>query len=317
MAKKWTKEENIFLKENYYTIDHKELSKKLCRTISSIRTKVSELGVSKQRRWSEKDSEYLIKNYNKNTLKEIGNELGYCSRTIFEKTKMLQLKPEYIHHVSCCDERFFVRENWSCELAYVVGLMLADGHISKYDSTHWSVALALCDKDVIYKLKNITGHKAGIYGRKLKSGKTYYRIEFSGRKIWQFFTGLGMNNHKSHSAMWPVGLPKEYVSHFLRGLFDGDGCISFAQGIYPRINIVGTEKVIKGVGNAFDDYNTIRKCTAKSSWVIWYNGLKAINFLNYVYQGSTEAIRMDRKYNKYLKALKWVEARRKKFDKSN
>ena len=44
MAKKWTKEENIFLKENYYTIDHKELSKKLCRTISSIRTKVSELG---------------------------------------------------------------------------------------------------------------------------------------------------------------------------------------------------------------------------------------------------------------------------------
>lgn len=316
-SRRWTKEEIIFLKDNYYGIGHKELGKKLYRTVSSIRSKACELGICERKKWSEKDSEYLIKNYNKNTLKEIANELNYCYETIFEKTKMLKLKPDYVHRIFPCHEDFFNKKNWSCELAYIVGLMLADGHISKYGGAHWSVAIALCDKDVIYKLKNVTGHKAGIYCRKLRSGKMYCRIEFSGRKIWQFFTELGMDHHKSYSAIWPIGLPNEYASHFLRGVFDGDGCVSFAQGIYPRVNVVGTEKVIKEVGVVFDNYNTIKKCTGKSSWVIWYSGLKAISFLNYIYQGSTEDIRMDRKYNKYLKALKWSRTRRKRFDKSN
>lgn len=315
MLKKWTEEEILFLKENYYSLEAKKLSASLGRSISSIRTKFSKLGLCKLKKWSKKDSEYLIKNYDKKTLEEIAHKLKCCSRTIFEKSKILQLKPDYRHCVSCCNDTLFDENNWNPTLAYIVGLVLADGHVSNCN-IGYSVSIELCDRDVIYKLKNITEHKTGIYSRKLKSGKTSYRIVFSGRKVWQFFTALGMGHNKSHTAIWPIGLPSEYTNHFLRGLFDGDGCITLMSNMYPRVSIVGTEKVIKETGTVFVDYNTMQKHVAKSSWVIYYNGVKAINFLNYIYQGSTKGIRMDRKYTKHLKALKWT-GREKNFDKSN
>lgn len=80
---KWTKEETEFLKENYATMRLSELTEKLNKHKEQIRNKSKDMGLRKnakvyspRRYWSDKELKFLINNYPKLTLYEIGKELN-------------------------------------------------------------------------------------------------------------------------------------------------------------------------------------------------------------------------------------------------
>lgn len=61
--------------------------------------------------------------------------------------------------------------------------------------------------------------------------KTKYTLQVGSRKAHSQLLRLGFTPDKSKSLKYP-SIPSEYLPHFTRGLFDGDGCVSF--GFYKR-----------------------------------------------------------------------------------
>jgi intein/homing endonuclease len=141
---------------------------------------------------------------------------------------------------------------------------------------------------------------------------TYYRCEMSFKQE-QVISDLDKNfnivPNKSLIYKFPTEIPENMFRHYLRGLFDGDGCIceSFSnknsitatlyttitgsefliENLYIKINnILG----INGTVQSKPGCKVIKYCT-KSSFIL----------LNYMYENST--IYLDRKFNMYKNVL--------------
>ncbi len=194
---------------------------------------------------------------------------------------------------------------WSPELSYVVGLFLADGHISNYDKSGKKNVIfsnSTPDRDMLEKVAGICGYKNRVLD--FKSGMS--RIQFAGDFIWNFFTDLGFDNNKTFTADVPKPILEcpELHSHFIRGVFDGDGSVSVRKRrkeIYPCSNVVGTLNIMEFISNKYTFCNTCKP--HRSIHRVTYDGGNAVRFLNEIYKDST--IHMDRKYNKFSLVKDW------------
>ena len=302
LNKKWNDVEIKFLKDNYDKMTYKKIGEILNRTTKSVSRKAENIGLKKKTNkiWSEKEIEYLTNNYGKSPAKEISKYLNRSFNSVTLKAFCLNLKtiPGNKWHPTY-NEKFF--DEWSNELAWLVGVVLSDGHVSNHIHGKY-IWVKMCDKDVLDKIKIITGYKGDV--TPLKREKLHYKkpyiIIIGGKKIWQFFTNLGMDNHKSQTAKWPVGLPNEYVDHFIRGLFDGDGSIYFDKNDYPFVRICGTKKLMDSVSRYIDLHFTEHSNKIETNYTIQYTGIRAEDLLELIYKNSKQNIRMDRKYNKVL-----------------
>jgi len=103
---------------------------------------------------------------------------------------------------------------WSPKIAYGVGLMASDGCLQS-DGRH----LDLTSKD-IEQLENFSRS----IGRLLpiSNKQDAFRLQFSDVAYYDFLLEIGLTPRKSHT-IGILKIPNKLYSHFLRGLFDGDG----------------------------------------------------------------------------------------------
>ena len=201
------------------------------------------------------------------------------------------------------NNKFF--KKWTPELAYVIGLFAADGHMSNYAVCGKKCVIfsnMTTDKDMLIKVANVCGYKNKVLD--FKCGMS--RIQFAGDFIWQFFTDLGFTHNKTKFINVPEQLfirPYLY-EHFIRGVFDGDGSVCVRKRrihIYPDCNIVGHFNTINFIKNVYDYYSSFGPFS--TIYRINYSGKNAVRFLNDIYKDST--IHMDRKYKKFLSVKNW------------
>lgn len=106
--------------------------------------------------------------------------------------------------------------------AYWLGLIAADGCIT--ESNYF--AISLVDKDILEKLKQDLNFSGEVYKPKIKSGNTVYRINFSSKGICDGLRKNGIHENKSLTYDKLPNIRHGLIRHFIRGYFDGDGCIS-------------------------------------------------------------------------------------------
>lgn len=112
---------------------------------------------------------------------------------------------------------------WSQKMAYIVGLIATDGNLSK-DGRH----INFTSKDILLvelfkkclKLKNVIGRKARI----CEGEKKYFQVQFGDVLFYQWLVSIGLKPNKS-KTLGKLKVPDEYFFDFLRGCFDGDGCM--------------------------------------------------------------------------------------------
>ena len=115
------------------------------------------------------------------------------------------------------EEDYFRR--WSHNMSYILGLWFADGYITSRNV----FGITLHKRDT-YLLRSIW--------KEMKSESKIYRsgnmsiIKVSSDKIYDSIIGLGGTKRKSLDMKFP-SVPRKYLSDFIRGYFDGDGCIYF------------------------------------------------------------------------------------------
>ena len=196
------------------------------------------------------------------------------------------------------DVHFF--DTYTPESCYWAGFIAADGYIR--DDNRHSLIIHLCSDDVdhLYKIKKLTEYEGNIN----QSNRECY-ISFTGEwyvdKLQELYNIVP---RKTYTVIIPENIPKELLHHFVRGYFDGDGCIySYQQ--YPRINFSsGSSKLLDQLRKIFYTNGIIvqgkNDLPPISNIQIGYSGSNAMKILNWMYDGSTELTRLDRKYNKYL-----------------
>jgi hypothetical protein len=133
-------------------------------------------------------------------------------------------------------------DKWTPDMAYVLGFFAADGCMYKNKRGSHYVAFYSTDRQLILTIKKITEVSNAIerYQPKGKR-KERHTLQIGSRKAFSKLTELGFTPNKSLTLKFPK-VPDKVLSDFVRGYFDGDGCISF--GFYkqsdrknPRLSI--------------------------------------------------------------------------------
>lgn len=116
-----------------------------------------------------------------------------------------------------------VKTIWTADLAYIIGLLVTDGSLSK-DMRHIIFVSTDLQLLKLYKkilnLGNIIGiKKPGMDGYNRKQS---YVIQFGDVIFFNFLLSIGLMPNKT-KIIGKVLVPKKYYPDFIRGCFDGDG----------------------------------------------------------------------------------------------
>src|SRR3990167_95099 len=196
------------------------------------------------------------------------------------------------------------------ENTYCLGLWCADGcnYLKKR-----KILIGMTDLDIIEKIKKALQYTGPIYKilPKKNTHKIEYRLGINSSKLCQDLIKWGCLPNKSYCLEFPKakdveGIPYHLMNHWIRGLFDGDGCLCKYKNGYWSVTIVGTKNICEGIKNYLKfgnvSINTKNSKTKHETW-IWRtdskNNIK--NFLNYIYKDAT--IYLERKYQKYQEFL--------------
>lgn len=200
------------------------------------------------------------------------------------------------------------------EKAYWLGFLYADGCINRLYRNEkikaMDLELGLCreDEEHLNKfLKSINSNIPIVQKKNQLKGKTYYssKIVVCCTKMCRDLISNGCTPQKSLVLKFPDKsiIEDSLIRHFIRGYFDGDGCIYTNSNNKISINFTGTSDMLLGISD-FLLQNNIMKTTvklydcgkAKEMFIYGIDNIKDI--LDYLYKDCT--IYLERKYNKYI-----------------
>jgi len=202
------------------------------------------------------------------------------------------------------------------EKAYWLGYIAADGYIEK---NACSIILTSKDLEVIEKFRKAIKSEHALRKKECLDKRSnnisiIYQIKVCSKDFTKFIIDKGITNKKSMECNFP-NIKEEFKSHFLRGLFDGDGSI-YIRGNQIQVYQLSTKNILNEIIKTLDlKFFTLVEIKNKSNYDLnrLYFNKENITFLNYIYENSTEEIRLNRKYEIYLKRKKLLLDKPKPF----
>ena len=225
------------------------------------------------------------------------------SEARLEAQKRSKVPQQYFH----INEDFF--SAWSPEMAYVLGLLMTDGCLSKVKNGSYRIRLCLNDSELLEKVVKAMGSDHPVAAS--KSQKGLHMFIFGREKIVQDLIRLGMTPRKSLNLRFPE-VPQGYLKDFIRGVFDGDGCVCFnARSLKcPLITtftggsksfIYGLEEKLQGIG--LPKRTIYEHKSQHISYMFRYGHKDSQRLFKLLYDGVKNSLYLDRKYNKFMEGI--------------
>lgn len=244
-----------------------------------------------------------VKEYSANkAAKELGIDCGTMRKRLKEQFG-LEFLPDGKKQV---DSHYFDTIDTE-EKAYWLGFLTADGYVS--DTNTIELCLAETDKEHVEKFKKAISSKHSISLKKVTVDEKVflsYRISIKDTVMANALRSYGLTSDKSYTAYIPE-IPNEFIRHYIRGLFDGDGSIMTRSSNHNLFDI----SIISGSPQMIDDFcNVVKKYIGIDMNIRLTRGLtearlshqyKIKSFVDWIYGEST--IYLDRKYNKIIAVL--------------
>lgn len=104
-------------------------------------------------------------------------------------------------------------------MAYILGLITTDGCLVEHKNGYHGINITSKDKELLEDVKRTMQamHKIG------KKARAYH-LQIRNRVLFKDLLKLGLTPRKTRTTIFP-NVPKQYVSDFVRGCFDGDGSV--------------------------------------------------------------------------------------------
>lgn len=251
--------------------------------------------------------DYILKAYENTSAEKIAKHLNINASTVCrilkrnkiamrngsERTRTFEINTSYFKNID------------SEEKAYFLGFLFADGSVDK--SSGIKISLKSWDEDILEKFSNIIYGFKKIVNSTTNDGKTEVStLYFYSKEMVKDLAGYGCVNAKAFLIRLPK-LNDDMYRHFIRGYFDGDGCISFKKDGRTIIDITSNAKftedlrvfLLDKAGVKMNKYISSRN--NETACIQATSRKQVVAFLNYIYKDST--IYMNRKYNKHLVCL--------------
>jgi hypothetical protein len=252
-----------------------------------------------------KGSKYCVENLNlsKSTISTIARRIGV---RVNEDVKIKNMSKEIIDindYLSIDDPK----------IAYILGLIWTDGTVIFSNNKsktpiikHTCVEYDSLSSDIIFKSLNWRNFKSN---NDRSIGKNRMSTNWiSNRELGEYLIKNGYRDKNNGTFIYSSF--DKYISHFLRGIFDGDGCITISES---NLKYKQTAIYFSSSSNQNWDYlchildkihvkYKIRKNIDKlgeSSQIYINESVSIYNLCEFMYKDSTN-IRLERKYNKYL-----------------
>jgi len=114
-------------------------------------------------------------------------------------------------------------------MAYVLGYFAADGSMLKNNRGACFIEFKSIDKNLVEKVKVLLNSNHRISARNWpEKWSTIYRLQIGSKDIYADLLTLGFTQTKSCTMVFPQ-IPIQFISHFVRGYFDGDGHVSISE----------------------------------------------------------------------------------------
>ena len=245
-----------------------------------------------------KSTHFLSKKYgcDRSVIRRVLSENQVEMRDMYDRCKRYNVNEEYFKKID------------TEEKAYWLGFLFADGCI-KNNGNSYSVCLQLAEKDknTIAKFKkSITSEHPIVKYYDKRVDKNYYGIYVSNFKFAENLMSVGCLPRKTFDAIFPFDkIAEDLIRHFIRGYFDGDGCVTRSSNKYkyPIANLClskkSGEQLQKYVLENFNITSYLGK--SRSIHCLNFSTQQALAFLRWIYNDSN--IYMERKYKRFLRAL--------------
>lgn len=237
-----------------------------------------------------------------------------------------------IKTASKAKQKYYINENIfdnidTEEKAYWLGYLYADGNVSRTNRVRLS--LAEQDYEILEKFSNFIFNQNRIKKYilpKNKSGQNLVYVDVCNKHIANQLTNLGCPPNKTFILKFPEWLNNNLYNHFIRGYFDGDGCLSInicnnkskgiktksiivSQSLNANFDLLSTKEFVNKLQFIFNDLNihsTIykrHKNRDNNNFTLKVSGNRQIEkLMNWLYKDAT--IFLNRKNIKYLELKK-------------
>lgn len=274
--------------------------------------------------WQPDQISYIVEQYNlHHSTTKIANQFNVSGEAIRNLLRKQEVHIKSLSELQTADfprNSQYFKQIDSPEKAYWLGFLYADGYISTQNEVR--INLQRSDEDHLRKFQRAIGainHAIG-YSEKHDGDKTYYQAYFSmhDKEMVADLEKLGCYNSKSATLIFPTykQVPLVFMSHFVRGYFDGDGSINYSRSTYVRqtdngsnnrwkINFVGTPEFLNGLKKVLNkDSITLEKPRGNNFTALTIGGNKQVEELGqYLWYESNDEIELTRKKEKYSQFL--------------
>jgi len=168
-------------------------------------------------------------------------------------------------------------KTWSDNMAYILGFILADGNINQNAQ---SVTISQKHKEILEDIKQELQSDQPI----METKRGLYLFHMHSRVIRNDLINLhGLTPNKSLTVEFPK-VPENYLHHFVRGYFDGDGSIN-----YPKFTVTfvgGSLAFMNAFQRELNKVELLSRITEKNNhYRLFISGRRSIRlFANWIYK---------------------------------
>lgn len=220
----------------------------------------------------------------------------------------------------------YFKEINSEEKAYWLGFLYADGCITRFykneklKSMSLELTLKEEDKGHLFKFLNSLESNVPIQNKTIKNQYKACRVVINCTEMCRDLINLGCTPQKSLTLTFPSNeiLKEGYIQHFIRGYFDGDGCVYYNKtDVYHKakkksylqkhfsVSFVGTYNLLTSMKNILinNKINVSEKftTTGEAYQMYIYGKNNILKFYEFLYKDSS--VFLKRKYEKFQYAF--------------
>lgn len=216
-------------------------------------------------------------------------------------------------------------KKWTDEMAYVLGFLWADGNITDAVSSRAQyTGFSSKDKNILATIKLLLKSNHPIRSHPPHkildgNGKTYeskkiFSFRIGSRRMFTDLSKIGLTPNKSKTTKFPFNLPNKYLNHFIRGYFDGDGCVHIKRGRNKKRNLIlkglnviftsGSKSFLEGLSARINDFiklNQNKIYDSHRAYQLRYSTSDSIKLFKFLYKNTPKCLYLKRKIEIFIK----------------
>lgn len=210
------------------------------------------------------------------------------------------------------NEKYF--DKWSHEMAYVLGYLYADGNLlhDQFSRGRY-VSVTSIDEGMINTVKRLLNSEHTIViGPAHDNNKSRFTLRMGNAALFNSLIKRGLYPNKSLTVRMPE-IPDKFIRDFVRGYFDGDGCVYLyrskgitADLIVRKLSIIFTSGSVKFLEDLLEllrynlDLKQSKVYKGHRSFQLRFATSDTVKIFKFIYHGSG-GLFLDRKLEIFKK----------------